>query len=268
MSKLHELWEDMDNSLFNELFVYPEFLTTEDRQKIDSIFETQYMDINIYSKFAKNIAMLKTSIVATLFAHEYTLKGLKESMSFNYNPIENYDRFEESTSEKGTQTNTNTKGVEESHYIYDAQTNTNQYDDVVVNTSNGERLLTTTTGERITTNSTTGFNSDSELTDGKSVQSSYVDKEKNNAVTDTQTTNARTDTSTISAHTDSVSVDERVDSLVEGERTDKFFSHIHGNIGVRSGQELTQQWRDVVMFNFYAFICETIRNTISINVWE
>lgn len=173
-----------------------------------------------------------TYIRTCINANEYRLNSMWESILVEFNPIENYDRYEEETSNSS-----NNMG---------ARTTTINAGEHKTSTQLGAREQTNTNGQQkaTTENHTTAFDSTdyAKATDkSATTYDGYTDKINTNQATDTTTQNAYTDTSTQNAVTDTNS----------NSRT----SHIHGNIGVVDAPTMLTKFREVSVFSFYdAFV--------------
>lgn len=178
-------------------------------------------DDNIYN-------YIRTSINA----NEYRLNAMWESILVEFNPIENYDRYEE-------ETNNITNSIGE-------RNTTNVNGEQTITENAGAREQTNTNGQQKSTTQdhTTAFDSTDygKATDkSETVNDQYIDKINTNAATDTTKQSARTDTVKQDAVTDTNN----------GHRV----SHIHGNIGVVDAPTMLQKYRAVSVFSFYdAFV--------------
>lgn len=154
----------------------------------------------------------------------------KALLEAEYNPLENYDRSEE-TERKNTGTLTNAA----------TGNDTNRRSGSETNAASGSDTFTPT-GTETNTESRSAFNSASWESDNKN-ELSFTNRQD-------QTTYGRTDTRTYNNVSDSVTygrTDTRTDNL-----TEKTTSRIHGNIGVTTSQQMFLA--EVGIIPYYDFI--------------
>lgn len=157
-------------------------------------------------------------------------KRLYEIEIAKFNPIENYDRYEDEEITDGTRTDNSNYGQIENSAIIQPFS---------VTSNNGERSNITLNGElnKQTVNSVVGYNSE---------------QAKNRNLVD-ETTNQNTVTNTQSASVDTVSTDVQNsstltnahnDEFIKGEQKNNKTSHIHGNIGVTTAPKMLNEYKD------------------------
>ncbi len=191
-----------------------------DRKAFYSIFIAEYGDMTpIYQepfRLAEHIRAVGASL-------KYSLDKLYETLSLEYNPIENYDRAE-SWTDSGTR-NTQYTGGETRQLSGNGS----------VNYSGGS---TNVTGARETEHLVSADNA-----------GTYYPHEKDTspAVTDTSTFNNRADSSS-NSETETTTYSGRSDAESSG---GTHTGRIHGNIGVTTSQQMIQSERDLVRYNFY-----------------
>lgn len=243
-----------------------------------ALVECVYNDVNLFHTLMLNWFAYKKDI----------FKKLWETMHFEYNPIENYDRVEEytrdtsgnvttnSTSEVNSNDIVNTTDVNESTddttYTYGSEENTTSSNSENASVSNKE----TTSGSENVINSSSAFN---ESTFSNDSQSNTTKSAEVN--TTGSTTNDTNGTSTLSKSGNDVQShvgsdnrtieEERTNSSQatgknEEERTDveTFTSRVHGNIGVTTSQQMIEAEREVVQFHVYDFIASEFENKFMI----
>lgn len=147
-------------------------------------------------------------------ANEYRLNKLWDSVNFDYNPIENYNRVE---------TQTHNEKIEA-----DNRKTTTDLDTRTTTNSNGSYTDTTETENKTTAFDTTAYNKDTDKNTTSFQKGSS---------TDTSTTNATTDTVTQDGYTDNSSGGYNLTAK--------------GNIGTMSTQNMIEQERRIVNYNFY-----------------
>lgn len=171
------------------------------------------MDLYFVMKYGHKVPLMGDSLEAwqkmvhsVLVANDISYSKMYEALIAEYNPIENYDRYEDTDTTKGAQINskaygevvqTNVSGAKHEEYEHGNTQNITEvgvapYDDA--DTSLNDR--TTETG------------------------STYTDITDKDSVTDTITNGTHTDTEN------------------EGQRLDNVNSHVHGNIGVTTNQQM------------------------------
>lgn len=156
---------------------------------------------------------------------------LYSSTLLDFNPIENYDRYEETeTDESGSSTRTNTR----------------------TSTSTGTSSGTSTSSggsTREATSKRSGYVSPFDAGDNvvlHDVNDDYNgDESRSNQTDNTQT------------HT-GASTDEHNNDEGRDQKTGHVVSHIHGNIGVMRNDELLEGYRKSQMFDIYQAIAEDI----------
>lgn len=154
----------------------------------DEFFGSFFFFCSSFTLNEKNPLVKKFESYNTLMASN--LKSQLDAMKLSYNPIENYDRSEETTTTTGTKEENFKKGV---------NTDTTEV---------GQGIITTK----------------SDVTSYES--NTFADADK--VTTDEA---ARTTTTTMG---------ERSDVRTEKEHIDKFESHVHGNVGVTTSQQMIE----------------------------
>lgn len=147
-------------------------------------------------------------------ANNYRLSKLWDSVNFEYNPIDNYDR---------TETQTHNEKI-----VTDNRTTTNNVGARSQTTTNGS-FTDTTTNE----NKTTAFDTED--------YAKGTDKD-----TTTYNKGTSTDTSTVNATTDTIMQNGYEDNSSGG-----YTLRARGNIGTMSTQNMIIQEREVVNYNFF-----------------
>lgn len=205
-----------------------------------------------------------------LTSNAYKVGIMYDTMMHEYNPIENYDRYEERESSdssegtgsevygaksytKGAQVNNRTGAstigahTDESSYGQSTTTHTAQgYTDehrqtVAPFTSTQEK-------PQGTMFDVMGSRSESDSTGAHTDSLSYG--QQSNSTTDSYTDGQRTDSET--AHTDTHTASE--------ERTGTENAHIHGNIGVTTAPQMLTEQRKLAMFNFWGWLYTELVN--------
>lgn len=166
--------------------------------------------------------------IRTVFnSSTYKLDALWESTLLEFNPIENYDRYEDTQNN-----NTVTAGERNSSLTA------------------GERKATNIVGEREQTNSVGARTSTTEdhttAFDSADYEKATEKSETTNAATsDTIHNDEATDKTTQEGYTDTTKQDGYTDT-----NNTHITSHIHGNIGVVDAPTMLTKYRELTSFNF------------------
>lgn len=182
------------------------------------------------------VADIDNTIRALFFKNADNYERLYNLTLSEYNPLENYDRYEDITTTQGEREDTN---------IYGAKEHTD---------TNGATKVTTNQGvtHSASTDKVVGDNATTPQTRG-------VTETDTNAVVDVVQGDAVTNRHNETAHTD---------NMTKGEQVDRVISHIHGNIGVTTAVQMMQQDRSFWQkFNLYSTIFDDIVKAISIPVY-
>lgn len=199
--------------------------------EVNSALKLHY---KLYSYLSTNNDVNKALLQGTIHEWKDYVEELYATTQYEYNPIENYDRYEEGgwtdataigartkTSQNGSRTETDNIGARHSTGSESASetpgvTVTEEKDAYGYNSSTGsdEAKITTTP---------TGSNTSS----GSSSASS----------------DAATDTHTAAAYTDTVSDAAANDSTVHTFND----YHVHGNIGVKTAMEMIEEQRNIIV---------------------
>lgn len=166
-------------------------------------------------------------------------QALEESLHYEYDPIENYNRVEKWT-DTGTGNRTNT--------LERTQTGKGKDSSTIKNDTSGNN-----TGDNTTTNSVSAYNSS-----GFEPQSESINTSSENLHT---TTNGSTATSSETSGTlnDNGTETHNESNVREG--------IAKGNIGVTTTQEMIKQQREIVEFNIVDKIVEDVKNRFCLGVW-
>lgn len=198
--------------------------------ELDRYFKIRYGNKELIEELT-NRAELTAYIDMYLLTNRTSLDRLWENYNANYNPVENYDRYEDLKDNYGKVINTDTIGDVTSTNINDKLTS-KSVSSVYPTDSN----ILTEQSEIETTSSGTGEN-------GKSVNTSTI--------------NEHTNTTTTAGTNDDES------------RTDTHINHIHGNIGVTQASEMINSnialWSS---FSFYDILYSGIINECTIGIWR
>lgn len=233
-----------------------------------------------------NPSILQNAIVNWYNSHKYQYETLYNTTLLKYEPLQNYDRTEEVTdntersgnndttfgSRVDTSTANNTTNI-------GAQDNTNTDNETTkIGTINTETNSSTSKkGSETNEKEVAPYDSETYYNQEKDTLSFTNRTDTNNSTT---TTNARTDTrtntntekvgaredtttssssNTFGGHTDTTSQNEN--------ETYTHNSHISGNIGVTTSQQMLQSEREVAYFNFVSIVAHDIIKLIAICIY-
>lgn len=175
--------------------------------------------------------LLKLAITNVAKSLKWSIDKLYAVTQLEYNPIENYDRYEDSTDK-----------------IDDETDNTQQYGTQVVAAKNKTGDITTTP-DTTTERKVSAFN-----------ESTYQPSE--------QETNKGSVTETHAEDSGSTTTTKQPDiQHAEYNRTAKRDSHIHGNIGVTTSQQMLMAELEVAQQNYIDTVCEMYANRLMIKIW-
>lgn len=216
----------------------PDFI--KDKDFLD-ILETYILDnfgeYELLRRYAERQDDIPSKLTYMYAANAYMLKGLWETTQLEYNPIENYDRFEDTTdTNSGTDTTTDNLGKTHTHE------------------SLGNRQDTTASAEKTETNT---HDVSPENT------TNFIHERR-----DTITRTPYNDTYTQGAQENDFNSDsvKNTSELEYGHVLDRK-SHIHGNIGVTTTMQMIDAQRDTLNFNIYKVVGDLIISKIAKRVW-
>lgn len=184
-----------------------------------------------------------------LESNNYRLEKNWESVLAEFNPIENYDRYEDSTINDTINIGQKTATVSAGEH----KTVTNIGEREQTNT-NGEQDTTTTSESKTTPFDSGDYSKATDKNTTTSNSESYTDTIHTDGATDTTTQNAYTDTSTENAHTDT--------------EIHTTTSHIHGNIGVVDAPTMLEKFRTISNYNFFDVVVNIIEEYITVMNYE
>lgn len=178
---------------------------------------------------ASNNLMLKFLNFINLRQHNIDM--LYTAFRAYYNPIENYNRYENSEiSKSGNELHTiDTNGQDKNTIDYGKKDITNTYGQIKSNTVNGATRLNTES--KISADNSDNYQPDNLTTTNT------------DAVNIDTTTSSRTDTESTAQKVDKTTTEygkNITDSLKYIDRKNATSSHIHGNIGVTTGAQMIQ----------------------------
>ena len=234
----------------------------------------------------ENPSIIQNIIVNLYNANKYKYETLYNTTLLKYEPLQNYDRTEEVTDNtERTGTNDTTFGSRTDTSTANnttnigAQDNTNKDDETTkIGTINTETNSTTSKkGNESNEKEVAPYDTETYYNQEKDTLSFTNRSDTNNSTT---TTKERTDTRT---NTITEKVGARQDTTTSstsnnfGEHTDATSrnenetythkSHIYGNIGVTTSQQMLESEREVAYFNFVSIIAHDIIKLIAICIY-
>lgn len=196
--------------------------------------------------FGDKTALVQEDIAVALISNSYMLEGLYETMTLDYNPIENYRMHEEGTDQNsGSDTETLNKG---------SATNSISY---------GSRVDTQNQGAVNDTHIIGGRSSTIDHKVSPDNSASYIaqtqDVSKNANATDQDQFGARSTTVDYGGHTDTATEGSRSDTTkyVHGKKVDHELIR-YGNIGVTTSQQMIESQRSLLDLNIYKVVADII----------
>ena len=282
-----------DNPFTNE-----DFMTNGYTPLNDTTFQTtlrDYISFNhgdleiryrLEDSALENPSIIQNIIVNLYNANKYKYETLYNTTLLKYEPLQNYDRTEEITDKTertgtdnatfGSRTDTSTANNTTN---IGAQDNTNKDDETTkigaINTETNSS--TSKKGSESNEKEVAPYDSENYYKQEKDTLSFTNRSDTNNSTT---TTNARTDTrtntitekvgarkdttesstsNTFGGHTDATNRNEN--------ETYTHKSHIYGNIGVTTSQQMLESEREVAYFNFLSIVAHDIIKLIAICIY-
>ena len=170
-------------------------------------------------------------------------KRLYESELIEFNPIENYDRYESMTRAITSNSKGTLKGTASSLQNDEQQTTTDS-------------------------NSATSTNSDGEQINGQTAYDSNTFKDTSRAQTKGNSNAANVSNEKGKTQTTSAGVTDRNDSTEnESAGNEVVQSRIHGNIGVTQAADMLERYREVIPFCTYDYIVNSFKNRFCVQVY-
>lgn len=234
----------------------------------------------------KNPSIIQNAIVNWYNTHKYQYETLYNTTLLKYEPLQNYDRIEETTDETertgnddttfGSRVDTSTAN---NTINIGAQDNINTDNETTkigainteTNSSTSKKGSEANEKEVAPYDAETYYNQEKDTLSFTNRTDTNESTTTTNARTDTRTNNntekvgARKDTtesstsSTFGGHTDATSRNEN--------ETYTHKSHMYGNIGVTTSQQMLQSEREVAYFNFVSIVAHDIIKLIAICIY-
>ena len=234
----------------------------------------------------KNPSIIQNAVVNWYNTHKYQYETLYNTTLLKYEPLQNYDRTEEvtdntertgtgdttfgsrtdtsktnNTTNIGAQDNTNTD--KETTKIGTINTETNSSTSKKGSESNEKEVAPYDSENYYNQEKDTlSFNNRTDTNNSTTITNARTDTRKN---TNTEKVGARKDTTesstsnTFGGHTDETNRKEN--------ETYTHKSHMYGNIGVTTSQQMLQSEREVAYFNFVSIVAHDIIKLIAICIY-
>lgn len=227
---------EYNNQIFDNLTL-PEGMNKDD---LIPLILTECSD---FALIYPNYDFMKMLIGVWSHNEQQIWKRLYESELIEFNPIENYDRYESLT----RAITSNSKG-----------------------TLNGSASSVQTDAQQTETdsNSTTATNSNGEQVNGQTSYDSDTFKDTSRAQTEGNSNAANIASEKGTTNTTSAGNTERNDSTEnESAGNEVVQSRIHGNIGVTQAADMLERYREVIPFCTYDYIVNSFRNRFCVQVY-
>lgn len=246
--------EEFNGGLFTSIQLTPRL---EKEVCIDTILEM----------WGSNDVIRSNPVIMKRYTDLFFLKNydnfdkMAEALQADYDPIENYNRYEDTAEDRATAGNFTESGTEGGTSSLTGSSGSEA-------TSSGSG---TTTGSG--TNNIGASNTEHQISAMDSSSYQPRDKDLNSARTDTNSntsTSSEQATSTVSATESQSNTFSNTDSKTGSNTgTDNFTrdSHIHGNIGVTTSQQMIQSEIELRKFNIYNYIADLYAKEFIYRIW-
>lgn len=266
---------EWDNSLF-DLMQLPEGLTKDTLVK-NLLAETAELEV-LYA----NPIVLKNLIGVWSLKELPVWEHLYQTTQYEYNPIENYNRYEEGTEDSTG--NTAHSGADETnntvtHGGADNKTSTMENsgrDSTTANRSSGGSDTTAGTDKK--GHWVAGFDAGTPTATDDGLFKQTRDEDSASSTTTYGKTETGTDTTnygkketgneTINYNRNETGNETRnYGQNIDTTHSGRHNLHVHGNIGVMSSQSMIQEERNIALFNMYDIIIESFKERFCIMVY-
>lgn len=227
---------EYNNQIFDNLTL-PEGMNKDD---LIPLILTECSD---FALIYPNYDFMKMLIGVWSHNEQQIWKRLYESELIDFNPIENYDRYESLTRAITSNSKGTLKGSASSVQTDAQQTETDS-------------------------NSTTATNSNGEQINGQTAYDSDTFKDTSRAQTEGNSNAANIASEKGTTNTTSAGNTERNDSTEnESAGNEVVQSRIHGNIGVTQAADMLARYREVIPFCTYDYIVNSFKNRFCVQVY-
>lgn len=217
----------------------PEELEPDREDILNRIIEKNWMLIPCED----NPNIFAGMVVTWFKSHAEEFRRLYRTTVLEYDPIENYNRYENYEKDFTTE-RTDTGSTTNTGTVKDDGTQTNTVDSKNVQTND------TTQTDKVSAQNDSGFQNDRQT-------------ENDGTVTDKidGTNTGKTD------NTQTINLTNGINTKNNGKDKDIYKSHIHGNIGVTTTQQMLQSERELVKFNLWDYIADSFTRDLMLRVF-
>ena len=254
-----------DNTLFSEMSICSE-MTNDDKETIIENILDEYAQLEV---IYPDPVFMKHAIGAWSWKEVPTWDRIYEAAMAQYNPIENYNRTETST-ETGTSSHSENSNGSETH----SGTDTESHSGTDTSSNNTTNRLTgsdseTNSGSDVTTHTQYAYDSNIAVNTGSdTLQHGHVITKSLNETNSVTGSAAVIHGETI-ANQHGHKVAQTGSNTGSGTNKVTRESHIAGNIGVTTSQQMLEQELLVSpKLNVYNYIMESFKNRFCIEVWS
>lgn len=242
---------EWDHTLF-DLMQLPEGLTKETLVK-NLIAETAELEV-LYANpvIMKNLIGVWSNKELSVWTH------LMETTQYEYNPIENYNRYEDGTEESTGNT---------------AHSGTDGINNTVTQSGTDSTTISRTGGGSDTTAGTdqkghwvAGFDAGTPTATDDGLFKQTRDEDTASTTTNYGKTENGTDSTTY-GRTETGRETRTYGQEIDTTHSGSHELHMHGNIGVMSTQQMITEERDIALFNLYDIIIESFKQRFCIMVY-
>lgn len=245
----------LDNSIFDNMVIPSDINRSELIDMI--IYECRELTLSMTST-----RILKRAIELWSKKNIYYWNELQKTMHYDYNPIENYDRYELTTDNyknNGASHETGNRTTKQNGT--NTTTETGSRTRVDSGSKTVEQSGTKTTTDELTVSA---FNSSTleprETHTITETPSNWITTETPNDYTVTETPNVTTETTPDLTTVDTPNLTTTDNNTGENKRE----SYVHGNIGVMSTQQMITAQREVIDISLYTLIVNSFKNEFCI----
>lgn len=259
---------NFDNTLFNKMSLPTGINATMTRSAIlarSGEFETIYPDL----EFNREMIGFISSKWYDTFEKWY------KALQIKYDPLYNYDRYEEWT-DSGTDTGTVKRSGSNTGTVTDRGTNTGTVTDRgsntgTVNTENSTSSKESSSGNGQTDTFVNAYNDNTLVEDGQSKSTQSASSEgsgTNNTEVTNNLSNSNTRTDNLSNSSTKTNNLKNTDDETRNLATSgKHSGHMYGNIGVTTSQQMLQAELDIAEWNLYEHIADIFVRELCIPVY-
>lgn len=218
-------------------------LTLPEGMEKDDLIPLILTECSDFALIYPNYDFMKMLIGVWSHNEQQIWKRLYESELIEFNPIENYDRYESLTRAITSNSKGTLKGSASSVQTDAQQTETDS-------------------------NSTTATNSNGKQINGQTAYDSDTFKDTSRAQTEGNSNAANIASEKGTTNTTSAGNTERNDSTEnESAGNEVVQSRIHGNIGVTQAADMLERYREVIPFCTYDYIVNSFKNRFCVQVY-